>query len=301
MIIKKFLLFILLIPFSSFSFNIIIDDITINSSEVNFSTVEKILDTYSSYLNDDEKITIGSIGSFDYIEWHNKLIAFSNEIVVLNNDAKKNISIEDVLDFFDIKYFKDEMENYFLATMIINDLQDFGTYFQIDYLGKNSIFTLIENGNFYLISSKYVYFDKLYSPNEIILSKKISNTNDIVVNELHKKIIIQLIQTYKITNIKFFSFEEKVSEYDSNTFIVVFKNSNSNLIFIRNYSPDFNGNDWQRFSISNDIAKKISSTYNFKIYYIPFIQLPLDAPGIVIFTSFENWEKIKNFLEGEIK
>lgn len=300
MIIKKFSILILLLPLSLFSFNIFIDDITINASNVNFSVVEKILDIYSAYLNDDEKITTGSIGSFDYIQWHNKLIAFSNEIVVLNDDAKKNISIEEVLDFFEIKYLKDN-ENYFLATMIINDLKDFGTYYQIDFLGKNSISTLIENENFYLVSSKYVYFDKLYKPNEIILSKKISNSNEVVVNELYKKIIIQLVQTYKISKIKYFSFEDKVNEYDANTLIVVFKNSDANLIFIRNYSPDFYGNDWQRFSISNDIAKKISLNYNLKIYYIPFIQLPIDAPGIVIFTSFENLQKIKNFLEGEIK
>lgn len=298
---KYFFILFIFIQVFIFSFNIIIDDITIEASEVNFSVVKKILETYSSFLN-DEKINFGSLGSFSYIEWHDKLVAFSNEVVVLNDSAQQNIFIDDVLDFFEINYFKDDNGTYYLATMVINDLKDFGSYFQIDYLGKNSISTIIDNDNFYIISLKYVYFnEKIYLPNEVIFTKKIQNTIDIAFNDLPNRIIIQLIQTYKISNIKFYSFSEKVIGYDPNTLVVIFNNSESNLIFVRNYSPDFNGNDWQRFSLSTSIAKKISSKFNFKIYYIPFIQLPLDAPGIVIFTSNDNWEEIKKFIEGEIK
>lgn len=286
-------------PLITFSVNIIIDNITIEATEINFSSIKHILETYSSFLKDEE-LKYGNIGTFKYIEWKENLLAFSKEVIVLNNEVKSNVTFEDIFDFLEIKYFKQD-DNYYLPTMIINNLKDFGNYLQIDFLGKNSISPLIENNKLYIITTNYVVFDRLYSPNEVILSKEVDNTKNIEVNELPNKIIIQLLKTYKIGNIKYFTFDEKVTQDSTNTFIVIFKNSNMNLIFVQNYSPDFNGNDWERFSISNDIAQKVANKLNLKIYYIPFIQLPLDSPGLVIFSPPETWNEIKKILEGEVK
>lgn len=296
---KITILFFLLISFTFFSFNIIIDDITIEASSINFYVTKKILETYSTLLN-DEKIAFGSLGTFQYIEWKDKLVVFTKDVVVLNDTAVKDITFDDLFDFFEIKYLRKD-ENYYLASMLIKNLEDIGTYLQIDYLGTNSLSTYLSNNILYLVSKGYVYYERLYSPNEIIFSKKVENTKSIELNELPKRIIIQLLKTYKIESIKYFTFNEKIENYNSNDLVIIFKDSPLNYVFIRNYSPDFNGNDWELFSTSNTFAKKLSKQFNLKLYYVPFIQLPLDAPGIVIFTSSENWEKIKDYLEGDEK
>lgn len=299
---KKFIvaIVIFLLALNSFSEIIKFDNYTLNATNINFETVEEILEKYSKFLSTSE-ISTGTIGSFNYIEWEDKIIYFSKNVVVLGENALDNPNFDDIFNFFNIKYLKKENE-YNFAEMVITKVEDFGSYLQFDYLGKNFIDIEATDNAINIISKGLIYFkDNLYEPGSILLTKNIDSSYKTELNILPKRTIVQFIKEYNIKNIIVKLFGEKIEKYDSKSFAIIFKDSNINAVFVPNYSPDFSGNDWKVFSISDKFGKLVSKKFNLKLFYVPFVQVPKDLPAIVIFTSQNSWKQISEFVEGELQ
>ncbi|ONN28132.1 hypothetical protein XJ44_00250 [Thermosipho affectus] len=283
----------------SFAFNISYGGRSIKIEEIDFDSTYALLNDYSNFLRVESPST-GAISSFKYIEWKGKFVSFSRNVLVLDEKPVEEVSIEDIFKFFDIPFRKDE-KSYRLPDMIISKVVDFRSYIQFDYNGEYKLEISKNEDLLKVYSQGLIYYDdSLFEKGAIIFSKKIDLNFEMEINKLPGRVIIQFFREYNIDNLIVKVFGEKIDSYDSKSFALVFKDSNLNIIFVPNYSPDFDGKDWKIFSISEKIGKVTSKRFKLKIYYLPFVQLPKDLPGIIIFAPKETWNDIKKFIEEEI-
>ncbi|ABR31601.1 hypothetical protein SU69_08905 [Thermosipho melanesiensis] len=297
---KVFFIILILLTTIYFATIVKFGDKTCNIVKIDFESIYNLLNEYSSFLNFDMPST-GTISSFKYIEWKGKFISFSNNVVVLDEEAYTKISFDDILNFFGIRYIVIG-NTYQLAEMLIEKVSDFGGYIQIIYFGKDLLNISKVEGSIVVNVNGLVYFEgKLYKNGDRLFVKKVDGNFEVEINKIPGRIIIQFVKEYEINNLIIKLFGEKITSYDSKSFALIFKDSKLNTVFVGNYTPDFSGNDWNVFSISDKFGKLIAERFNLKIRYLSFVQLPKDLPGIVIFTPSNIWKEIEKFLQEEIE
>ncbi|QTA37611.1 DUF4941 domain-containing protein [Thermosipho ferrireducens] len=274
-----------------------IGKLSVEATEVNYNTIVEILQLYTSQLS-LQKISLGEVGTFKYVEWNDHLLAVSNDVFVFDGAVVKEIDFQKIFDFFEIKYLK-EGDNINLVTMYIEKLTDYSNLIQIDYLGKNNLETFLNNNTLYIKTDGYTYMNRLYVPGEVVYTHKYENANSFEENFLPNRTIIQIYTNWEVKKYVFKSLGDTITNLDSDSFVVFYVNSTMNAVFVRNYSPDFGGSDWERYAFSKNVAENLATKFKFKLFYVPFIQLPIENPGIVIYGPEETWEEVKKYLKGD--